>query len=214
MRRALDLNAKDKSTLKDISRVYIVAGKFAEAEAILEKLMALGELNSENEYIYRTIRNNRGQRARVSLLLVCKNEEKYLQRALDSARGLVDEIIAVDTGSSDSSLNILRENGAVIVPLPWEDDFSQARNQGLAHATGDYIFWLDADEYLTDKERLSFLVLKNLLPLEDKKGFVFEVQTYDGAFPVDAAGLPPVKIVRAHGPFPTQGGSKIQGPGS
>lgn len=59
---------------------------------------------------------------------------------------MVDEIVIVDTGSMDGTLEIAREFGAKIVHHPWNDDFSEARNVSLANATGDWALWLDADE--------------------------------------------------------------------
>ncbi|RPI78829.1 MAG: glycosyltransferase, partial [Desulfobacteraceae bacterium] len=84
----------------------------------------------------------------VSLCLIVKNEEKYLAPCLASARAGVDEIIVVDTGSTDRTLEIAAEFGARIFQHPWEKHFSKHRNQSIGYAQGDWILWLDADEAL------------------------------------------------------------------
>jgi tetratricopeptide (TPR) repeat protein len=90
---------------------------------------------------------------RVSLCLIVKDEESRLPTCLRSAADLVDEIIVVDTGSVDRTAEIAREFGARVVSFPWIDDFSAARNESLRHATGKWIFWLDADDYLDEEAR-------------------------------------------------------------
>lgn len=84
----------------------------------------------------------------ISLCMIVKNEEPCLGRCLDSVKGHVDEIIIVDTGSTDKTVEIAESYGAKIYHHPWENDFSKHRNQSLSYATGDWIFQLDADEEL------------------------------------------------------------------
>jgi tetratricopeptide (TPR) repeat protein len=91
--------------------------------------------------------------ARISLTMIVKNEEANLPHALGSVRGLFDEIVVVDTGSRDRTVQIAREFGARVVHFTWVDDFAAARNIALAHATGDYAFWLDADDLIEPPER-------------------------------------------------------------
>ena len=81
--------------------------------------------------------------------MIMKNEEKRLRRCLDSVVGLVDEIVIVDTGSTDSSIQIAESYGARIFHDPWQDDFSRPRNIALDHARCDYIFIMDPDEMLS-----------------------------------------------------------------
>lgn len=82
----------------------------------------------------------------ISVCMIAKNEEKNLPRLLSSIRGLADEIVVVDTGSEDRTVEIAREYGAKVACFPWCDDFSAARNESLKHATKDYILWLDGDD--------------------------------------------------------------------
>jgi GT2 family glycosyltransferase/Flp pilus assembly protein TadD len=86
--------------------------------------------------------------AGISVCMIVKNEERFLERALRSVAAIVDEINIVDTGSTDSTLEIARRFGARIEQRPWNDDFSDARNASLDMATKRWIFQLDADEEL------------------------------------------------------------------
>lgn len=88
------------------------------------------------------------RKPRLSVCLIVKNEERFLGRCLASVRGLADQIVVVDTGSTDRTIAIAQEHGAEVHPFPWCDDFSAARNAALEHATGDWILVLDADEEL------------------------------------------------------------------
>jgi GT2 family glycosyltransferase/tetratricopeptide (TPR) repeat protein len=90
---------------------------------------------------------------RVSLCMIVKNEEANLAACLFSAADLVDEIIVVDTGSTDATKAIARECGARVYDFAWVDDFAAARNESLQHATGDWIFWLDGDDRVDEENR-------------------------------------------------------------
>lgn len=89
----------------------------------------------------------------VSLCMIVKNEESCLRRCLDSLTGIVDEIIIVDTGSTDKTVEIAKEFDAIIKPYQWKNDFADARNYALSFATKDWILVLDADEYLRQSDR-------------------------------------------------------------
>jgi len=80
--------------------------------------------------------------------MITRDEAARLPTCLASVRGIVDEIIVVDTGSQDATVSIAKDYGATIHEINWPNDFSQARNQGLARASGRWILVLDADEYL------------------------------------------------------------------
>lgn len=90
---------------------------------------------------------------RVSLCMIVRNEERNLSDCLKCVADLVDEIVVVDTGSTDRTRDIARELGAKVFDLPWADDFAAARNESLRHATGDWIFWMDADDRLDEPNR-------------------------------------------------------------
>ncbi|MCS7082527.1 MAG: glycosyltransferase family 2 protein [Bacteroidetes bacterium] len=98
-------------------------------------------------------------RPRVSLAMITRNEEAHLPEALRSVEGVVDEIVIVDTGSTDRTLEIARAFGARLLSVPWEDHFARARNAALAHITGDWLLWMDADERLVPESRPFFDLL-------------------------------------------------------
>jgi len=81
-----------------------------------------------------------------------RNEERWLARCLDSVMGLVDEIIIVDTGSTDNSVAIAERYGAVVLHDKWQDDFARPRNIGLKRATKNWILIMDPDEVLARKD--------------------------------------------------------------
>ena len=90
----------------------------------------------------------------ITLCMIVKNEEEYLRRCLDSVKDKVDQIIIVDTGSKDATLDIAKEYTNDIYHFKWMEDFAAARNESIKYATSDYILVLDADEYLDSKADL------------------------------------------------------------
>ena len=92
--------------------------------------------------------------------MIVKNEEKNIKRCLDSIESIADEIIIVDTGSNDETLNICSNYNAKVINHKWNNDFSEARNVSLEYATKDYILFLDADEEISkeDLEKLKALL--------------------------------------------------------
>lgn len=85
--------------------------------------------------------------------MIVKNEEQNLERCLKSAAGVVDEMVIVDTGSTDQTMQIARSFGAKILESPWQGDFAMHRNQSVDAASGDWILWMDADEELAAESR-------------------------------------------------------------
>lgn len=99
----------------------------------------------------------------ISLCMIVKNEEKVLARCLDSIADLMDEIIIVDTGSTDDTKKIAQKYTKNIYDFEWVDDFSAARNFSFSKATKDYIYVADADEVIDEKNRRKFKDLKEVL---------------------------------------------------
>ncbi|HWD53972.1 MAG TPA: glycosyltransferase [Acidimicrobiales bacterium] len=88
----------------------------------------------------------------LSAALIVRDEAEHLRRCLESLAGLVDEIVVVDTGSTDASPEVAAGFGAVVVRRPWDDDFSAARNHGLDHVSGTWVLYIDADEYVAEAD--------------------------------------------------------------
>ncbi len=102
----------------------------------------------------------------ISLCMIVKNEEMHIARCLDSVAELVDEIIIVDTGSVDRTVEIASNYTSMVCSHAWKDDFADARNYSFSKATMDYCMWMDADDVLEESEREKFLQLKRTLSLD------------------------------------------------
>ena len=82
----------------------------------------------------------------ISLCMIVKNEEEYLPRCLENIKDIVDEIIIVDTGSTDKTVEIAKSYGAKVYYFKWNNNFSEARNVSLKYATKDWILILNVDD--------------------------------------------------------------------
>jgi tetratricopeptide (TPR) repeat protein len=94
------------------------------------------------------LRSMKGNGGRLTLCMIAKNEGHRIGQCLESVQGLVDEIVVVDTGSTDNTMEIVKQYGSTTGYFEWCDDFSAARNVSLSLATGDWIMWLDPDDVL------------------------------------------------------------------
>lgn len=140
--------------------------------------------------------NGRRQPApRVSLTMIARDEESSLARALASVADLVDEIVLVDTGSQDRTREIAAATcdrhgrPARVFDFAWSDDFSAARNESLRHAAGEWIFWMDGDDWLDEPNRQA---LGRLLAGLDHENAVYQMihvspAAADGGHPATAA---------------------------
>lgn len=124
----------------------------------------------------------------ISLALIAKNEEKNVKRLLDSVEGCFDEIIFVDTGSTDRTKELALEMGCKVFDFEWVNSFSKARNFAFSHASCDYVMWMDLDDVLSNKD--GFLKWKNYAMSFADVWFA----TYNYA--LDKNGTPIVKFVR------------------
>ncbi len=112
---------------------------------------------------------------KISACLIVKNEEANLDRCLSSLKGIVGEIVVVDTGSTDSTIDIARRHGAILGDFEWRGDFSAARNVSLDLATGNWILWIDADEELV---ATSDRAIRNAVQRPHFGGFSVEIVNF------------------------------------
>jgi len=113
---------------------------------------------------------------RISLCMITKDEEEFLPRCLESVRGLVDEIVIVDTGSTDRTVDIAKHYGAAVFHHPWENDYSRHRNQSIEYATGEWILIMDADEVIAARDLDRIRQIVRSVPAD---GFEFTLRNYD-----------------------------------
>jgi glycosyltransferase involved in cell wall biosynthesis len=111
----------------------------------------------------------------LSVCIIARDEERTISKALSSVRTIADEIVVVDTGSRDNTMNIARSFGAKVVQIPWRDDFSEARNAAIDSATKDYILMLDADEFIGPSERFKLALSKNFLPASCDEAYLVRI---------------------------------------
>ncbi|MDO8141100.1 MAG: glycosyltransferase family 2 protein, partial [Candidatus Brocadiales bacterium] len=111
---------------------------------------------------------------KISACMIVKNEEEFLPNCLNSIKDVVDEIIIVDTGSTDNTVTIAKEFKAKVYHHPWNDSFSEARNHCLNHASGDWILQIDADEELEQAD-----IPKLRLAISDNRynGIIIAIQS-------------------------------------
>lgn len=115
------------------------------------------------------------QPSNVTLCMIVCDEEKDLPICLESVKGIVREIVIVDTGSQDCTVNIARKYGAIVVEHKWENNFAKARNAGLMYATSDWILVLDADETLhVEKQYLQSLLTEGM------RAYYVKIKSYYG----------------------------------
>jgi glycosyltransferase involved in cell wall biosynthesis/predicted Zn-dependent protease len=110
----------------------------------------------------------------LSVCLIVKNEERFIRQCLASVKDFADQIVVVDTGSTDRTVAIAREFGAEIHDFKWCDDFSAARNAALHYVTGEWVLSFDADEELPVENRPTFLRL-----LEDESVISWRLPLFD-----------------------------------
>lgn len=99
----------------------------------------------------------------ISLCMIVKNEELVINRCLSCVADIVDEIIIVDTGSTDRTKAIVQSYTESVYDFEWIDDFSAARNYAFSKASKDYILWLDADDVLLEQDQQKLRALKETL---------------------------------------------------
>lgn len=126
--------------------------------------------------------------SRISQCMIVKNEEQNIERALSWGKDIMWEQIVVDTGSTDRTVELARKLGAKVLFFQWIDDFAAAKNFAVSQAKGDWIAFLDADEYLSPEGVKKAKVLLDDLLKSDFDGIAANWQNLDQEGNVFAAG--------------------------
>jgi len=135
-------------------------------------------------------------RPRLSLCMIVRDNAPIIKACLESIRPWVDEIIVVDTGSVDETPEICRSLGAKLFSFPWIDDFSAARNESLRRATGEWIFWMDSDDTIDEKNGRALRLLADSDHGASVMGYVLQV--YCPGPDDELTVVDHVKLVRNH----------------
>lgn len=187
--------------------ILIQLGRFDVAMLRIEDALALFGMDEGILQAALTVREKIGplqikkvsSKSTLSLCMIVKNEEKHLVRCLRSVRDIVDEIIVVDTGSTDRTKDIAKVFGAKVLDFPWTGDFSEARNHSLEQATGDWILILDADEIISARD---FAELNDLIHQATKSPIAYSIATKNYTRNVGIMGW-----VRNTGQYPEEAGA-------
>jgi glycosyltransferase involved in cell wall biosynthesis len=96
----------------------------------------------------------------LSLAMIVRNEGQTIERVLDCAKAFADEMVVVDTGSTDDTIAKAKAKGAKVHYFSWIDDFAAARNYSFSKCAGDWIIWLDGDDVISPDNQKRILDLK------------------------------------------------------
>jgi len=166
-----------QDTLKNLSLWEFEEGNFKLSKNYAEEMLKGDSESVEAKYLLEraqtALQGKNDKRPLLSLCMIVKNEEKNIGECLKSAKGLADEIIVTDTGSTDKTIEIARSYGAQIEHFEWTKDFSAARNYSISKATSRWIIWLDADDRLPENTIAEFRKMLNKEPMS--KVFYFEI---------------------------------------
>jgi glycosyltransferase involved in cell wall biosynthesis len=114
----------------------------------------------------------------ISLCVITKNEENNIKRCLECVSDILFEKVVVDTGSTDKTIEIAKKMGAKVYNFDWIDDFSAARNFAISKAKGDWIIFLDADEYIPQNQGPLLVNLVNKADTENRECIVSKLINY------------------------------------
>lgn len=130
----------------------------------------------------------KGKHIRISQCMIVKNEEKNIEHALSWGRDVMWEQIVVDTGSTDGTVELARSLGARVCHYDWIHDFAAAKNYAIEQAKGDWIAFLDADEYMAPGDAKRLLEILDNLPLDKFDGISTGWQQLDSEGRIFASG--------------------------
>ncbi len=196
-REAAALYPDSKRLALSLIEIYIGQDKKEKAMAALENALQRFGIEANTLSAALTVREALGpmvidaaaeHRTTISLCMIVKNEEKRLADCLKSAKPAVDEMIVVDTGSSDRTRDIAIALGARVYDFPWNDNFSDARNHSLSKANGGWVFLLDGDEVLSP---VDYPVLRGIVSKKYSNPPAFTLVTRNYTVNVTSSGWTP-----------------------
>lgn len=124
--------------------------------------------------------NERRSVKTLGVVMIVKNEAKNLPALFETIADVADEVVVVDTGSTDGTLGVCRSWGVTVIQDPWRHDFSRARNRGIRAATSKYLLWLDADDRVPEASRAELARMRDeVLPTAGRRAFLLPVQNVD-----------------------------------
>ena len=190
---------KNEEALKELENAL---STFGVDEGLLDTALAF------RERVGKIKKTGSDKKPGVSLCMIVKDEEDNLARCLASVKPIVDEMIVVDTGSTDRTRDIAEFLGARVYDFEWKDDFAEARNFSLSKAKGGWILILDADEVISSKDYVKF---QSIVRRRPKKPIAYSITTRNyctlantigwetnlGEYPAEEAGfgwLPSAKV--------------------
>ncbi|MFC1477195.1 tetratricopeptide repeat protein [candidate division KSB1 bacterium] len=161
LRKALELDVVEAHM--DLALMYNRLSKIYDAEEEVQEYLkhVPGESTATNLlYKIRSLDFYGKPEMKISAALIVKNEEHMLAECIESFREAVDEIVIVDTGSTDKTVEIAKEYNVELFHHEWKDDFSEARNFSISKTTGDMVLIIDADERIEREDIVKIRALK------------------------------------------------------
>ncbi len=139
------------------------------------------------------------EHATVCLCMITKDEETFLKKCIDSVREIVDEIVIVDTGSTDGTVALAKELGAKVYAYAWQDSFALARNYAMSKAQSEWLLLLDADEALEQQDHKALIDFINTTTLD---GAHLRVRNYTGKYAPDQYSMHnALRLLRNNGQY-------------
>lgn len=178
-KKALQINPLYAEGWNNLGAAYLALSRFSDAKSAFEKAVGLNpnlEDALENlSWISEHFFANSIRFPTLSACAIMKNEEKNIPRLLVSLRGHVDEMVVVDTGSTDRSVEVARSYGAQVYFQEWRGDFSAAKNEALEKAQGEWILFLDADEEMWAEDLKK---LRLILACAKQEAFMLPIKSF------------------------------------
>ncbi|MCL5071241.1 MAG: tetratricopeptide repeat protein [Actinobacteria bacterium] len=165
--KAVSLSSSDETVKRNME---IIKSAFEKNK----KFNIRHKIASDYTYLERFLIQIENKKATVAVCMIVKNEEKNLPVCLSSLKKIADEIIIIDTGSTDHTVEVAKTFGATVKSMTWDGNFSGARNLSIKDVKSDWILYLDADEYLDNSAKI---FLQNLAVISKPKAYYVKIKS-------------------------------------